>query len=86
MEPTEILRYPLSTEKAVREIEAANTLIFAVSKRATKSQIKWAIEKEYKVKVTGVRTLNDMKGVKKAYIKLHPSTPAVDVTAKLGLI
>ncbi len=82
----DILKYPLATEKAVRAIEAENTLIFAVAKAATKSQIKWAIEKEYKVKVSNVRTLNDMKGVKKAYVKLDPSTLAVDVTSKLGLI
>ena len=81
-----ILKYPLATEKAVRAIEAENTLIFAVAKSATKSQIKWAIEKEYKVKVSNVRTLNDMKGIKKAYIRLDPSTLAVDVTSKLGLI
>jgi large subunit ribosomal protein L23Ae len=82
----DILKYPLATEKAVRAIEAENTLIFAVAKEATKSQIKWAIEKEYKVKVSNVRTLNDMKGIKKAYIRLDPSTLAVDVTSKLGLI
>ena len=81
-----ILKYPLATEKAVRAIEAENTLIFAVAKSATKSQIKWAIEKEYKVKVSNVRTLNDMKGIKKAYVRLDPSTLAVDVTSKLGLI
>ena len=82
----DILKYPLATEKAVRAIEAENTLIFAVAKAATKSQIKWAIEKEYKVKVSNVRTLNDMKGVKKAYVRLDQSTLAVDVTSKLGLI
>ena len=82
----DILKHPLATEKAVRAIEAENTLIFAVAKTATKSQIKWAIEKEYKVKVSNVRTLNDMKGVKKAYVRLDPSTLAVDVTSKLGLI
>jgi large subunit ribosomal protein L23Ae len=82
----DILKYPLATEKAVRAIEAENTLIFAVAKAATKSQIKWAIEKEYKVKVSNVRTLNDMKGIKKAYVRLDPSTLAIDVTSKLGLI
>ena len=82
----DILKYPLATEKAVRAIEAENTLIFAVAKSATKSQIKWAIEKEYKVKVTSVRTLNDMNGIKKAYVRLDQSNLAVDVTSKLGLI
>ena len=82
----DILKYPLATEKADRAIEAENTLIFAVHRDSTKRQIKWAIEKEYKVKVNSVRTLNDMKGTKKAYVKLDPSTLAIDVTSKLGLI
>ena len=81
-----ILKYPLTTEKAVRSVEAENTLIFAVSKSSNKKEIKWAIEKEYKGKVKGVRTNIDMKGIKKAYIKLDQSTPAVDITSKLGLI
>ncbi|RZD32340.1 MAG: 50S ribosomal protein L23 [uncultured DHVE6 group euryarchaeote] len=82
----DILKYPLATEKAIRAIEAENTLIFAVFRDSTKKQIKWAIEKEYKVKVTSVRTLNDMNGIKKAYVRLDQSNLAVDVTSKLGLI
>ncbi len=85
-EISSILKYPLSTEKAVRAIEADNTLVFAVNKIANKAQIKWAIQKEYSVKVLNVRTMIDMKGVKKAYVKLDQSTPAIDITSKLGLI
>ena len=43
-EVSSILKYPLSTEKAVRAIEADNTLVFAVDKSANKTQIKWAIQ------------------------------------------
>ena len=86
IDPYKVLKYPLSTEKAVREMEAANTLLFIVSDRANKKQVKWAIEKEFGVKVLDVRTLVSPKGLKKAYIKLHPNTPAVDVTTKLGMI
>ena len=85
-EVSAILKYPLSTEKAVRAIESDNTLVFAVDKSANKVQIKWAIQKEYSVKVLNVRTMIDMNGVKKAYVKLDNSTPAIDVTSKLGLI
>lgn len=85
-EVSAILKYPLSTEKAVRAIESDNTLVFAVDKSANKVQIKWAIQKEYSVKVLKVRTMIDMNGVKKAYVKLDNSTPAIDVTSKLGLI
>ena len=85
-EVNSILKFPLSTEKAVRAIESDNTLVFAVNKAANKAQIKWAIQKEYSVKVLKVRTMIDMKGVKKAYVKLDQSTPAIDITSKLGLI
>lgn len=86
MDPYSILEHPLSTEKAVREMEANNTIIFQVAKQSTKRQVKWAVEKEFGVKVTGVRTLISSKGKKRAYVKLHPNTPAMDVTSKLGLI
>jgi ribosomal protein uL23 len=84
--PFEVLKYPLSTEKAVRKSEIENTLIFIVDSKATKKQIKWAIEKAFNAKVEKVRTLNDMKGRKKAYIKLKPETPAVEITTQLGLV
>jgi ribosomal protein uL23 len=84
--PHEILEYPISTEKAVREAEINNTLIFIVNKNATKKQVKWAIEKAFNAKVDGVRTLIDMRGRKKAYIRLKSDTPAVEVTTQLGLV
>lgn len=86
LDPYTILMHPLSTEKAVREMEANNTLLFAVAKDATKGKIRWAIQKEFGVKVMKVRTVVSPKGDKKAYIKLHPDTPAIDVTSKLGIV
>ena len=85
-DPFSVLKYPLSTEKAVRELEANNTIIFEVFNESTKPQVKWAVEKEFGEKVVGVRTLKTSKGVKKAYVKLHADTPAIDVTSKLGMI
>ena len=35
-DPYEIIRYPLSTEKSIRQIEFDNKLVFAVHPRATK--------------------------------------------------
>jgi ribosomal protein L23 len=84
--PFEILKYPISTEKAVRKSEIENTLIFIVDTKATKKQIKWATEKAFNAKVDKVRTLLDMKGRKKAYIKLNMDTPAVEITTQLGLV
>ena len=85
-DPYQILQYPLSTEKAVREMEASNSLLFVVHRDAKKQDIKRATEEAFGVKVLKVRTMIDTKGKKRAYIKLHPDTPAIDVTTKLGLV
>lgn len=49
---------PVITEKSANLVEGKNTYVFKVSKDATKTQIKEAIEKAYSVKVESVRTLN----------------------------
>jgi len=85
-DPYKILQYPMSTEKAVRQMEAENCLIFIVDNNSTKKAIKWAIEKAFDAKVSRVNTMITRKGKKKAYIKLKPETPAIDITTALGLI
>ena len=85
-DPYTILRYPLSTEKAVREMEASNSLIFVVDRSANKDQIKKATEKAFDVKVIKVRTMIGPNNKKRAYIKLHADYPAIDITTQLGLI
>ena len=84
--PYDILIYPLRTEKAVRELESNNCILFIVKKNATKKQIKWAMEKAFNVKVDKIRTTIDRKGRKKAYIKLSLETPAIDISTELGLV
>ncbi|MFP4567960.1 MAG: 50S ribosomal protein L23 [Candidatus Woesearchaeota archaeon] len=81
-----IIRYPLATEKSIRLMESENKLIFIVGTSAKKPEIAKAIEDEFKVKVSRVRTLIDTKGRKKAYITFSPETPAIDVATKLGLM
>lgn len=81
-----IIKYPLSTEKSIRLMESENKLIFIVDEKATKQEIKQAIEKTFDVKVDQVRTLNDAKGRKRAYIKFSSETPAIDLATKLGLM
>jgi large subunit ribosomal protein L23 len=79
----DIIRKPIVTEKAVGKKEAENTLCFEVIPGANKSQIKAAVERIFKVKVSEVRTSNlDGKlrrrgrfagykpNWKKAYVKL----------------
>ncbi|MBS3157094.1 50S ribosomal protein L23 [Candidatus Woesearchaeota archaeon] len=86
MEPFEVIKNPLSTEKAVRLLESENKLLFVVDKKASKADIKDAVQKLFNVKVVSVRTLNDFEGKKRAYVKLSAETPAIDVATGLGLM
>merc|ERR1711966_59348 len=43
----QILKYPLTTESAMKKIEDNNTLVFIVDARATKKQIKDAVKRMY---------------------------------------
>lgn len=80
-----IIKYPLSTEKSIRLMESENKLTFIVDKKAKKQEVKKAIEDMFKVKIIKINTLIH-KGMKKAYIKLSPETPAIDIATKLGLM
>lgn len=53
-----ILQKPLITEKATDDSELHNRFTFRVDQRATKPQIKYAVESAYEVKVEAVRTMN----------------------------
>lgn len=54
----EVIRRPIVTEKGVTKKEAENTLCFEVLADANKTQIKFAVQKVFKVKVEDVRTVN----------------------------
>jgi len=86
METYDIIKHPLATEKSIRLMESENKLIFVVDARATKPEIKKAIEELFKAKVTAVNTLNNMKGEKRAYITFTKDTPAIDIATTLGLM
>lgn len=59
MEMHEIVRKPLVlTEKGEHLKEAQNKVLFEVSSKANKTQIKQAVEKLFNVKVIDVNTLN----------------------------
>jgi len=81
-----ILKYPLSTEKSVKLMQAENKLLFVVSRESTKPQIREAMESTFKVKVVKVNTQIMPNGKKKAYIKLSPENPAIDIATQLGMI
>ena len=52
----EVLRRPLVTEKSLTRAERAHTYTFEVAPGANKVQIRDAVQKVFKVTVTGVRT------------------------------
>jgi large subunit ribosomal protein L23 len=82
----QVIKHPLSTEKSLRLMESENKLIFAVDDRATKAEIKSAIEGLFKVKVVKVNTYLSHKGIKRAYVKFSDDTPAIDIATNLGLM
>jgi len=74
------------TEVTSRILETENKLVFVVNNRATKKDIKRAVEELYEVVVEKVNVVTTSKGEKKAFVKLHPDYKAVDVAIKLGVI
>jgi len=54
----DVIRRPVITEKGLTLKEVDRTLCFEVSGRASKQQIREAIERIFKVKVDHVRTMN----------------------------
>ena len=86
MDPYEVVLYPIMTEVASRILEAENKLVFAVNLKASKPDIKRAVEELYEVRVEKVTVMITSKGEKKAYVKLHSDFKAVDVAIKLGIL
>ncbi len=86
MDPYETILYPVMTEVTSRILETENKLVFVVNNRATKRDIRRAVEELYEVVVEKVNVAITPKGEKKAFVKLHPEYKAVDVAIKLGVI
>lgn len=81
-----IIKYPLSTEKSIRLMESENKLIFVVDKKATKKEIKKAIEEMFKVEVDNVNMFVNPDGEKRAYIRFSAKNPAIDIATQMGLM
>jgi len=58
MDTNSIIIKPLVTEKSTHQQTTRNAYAFQVNPAANKHQIKDAIERQYNVKVTDVRTMN----------------------------
>jgi large subunit ribosomal protein L23 len=85
MEPYDVIVRMMITERASEIVEKENRLTFIVNRKATKGQIREAIETLYEVRVLKVNTLITPAGEKKAMVKLSPEYNAADLAVKLGL-
>ncbi|HIP84647.1 MAG TPA: 50S ribosomal protein L23 [Methanothermococcus okinawensis] len=85
MDVFDIIKMPVISEKAMRLIEEENKLVFYVDKRATKRDIKRAVEELFNVEVSKVNVLITPKGEKKAYVKLKDEYDAGEIAANLGI-
>jgi large subunit ribosomal protein L23Ae len=81
-----VIKYPLTTESAMKKIEDNNTLVFIVDIQANKRQIKDAVKELYEIKAAKVNTLIRPDGKKKAYVSLTDDFDALDVANRIGII
>ncbi len=81
-----VIKYPLTTESAMKKIEDHNTLVFIVDVRSNKKQIKDAVANLYDIQTKKINTLIRPDGLKKAYVRLQPDFDALDVANKIGVI
>jgi len=91
-----IIRRPIITEKGLGVKELQGTVVFEVSAKATKTQIKEAVQQIFNVKVAAVRTANfpgkmrrrgQSEGYrrdwKKAYVKLAAGEKMIEFAENL---
>lgn len=81
-----VIKFPLTTESAMKKIEDNNTIVFIVDVRSNKPKIMDAVKAMYKIPVERVNTLIRPDGQKKAYVRLPADTDALDVASKIGII
>jgi large subunit ribosomal protein L23 len=81
-----IIKSPLITEKVTGMIDSYNTMEFLVNIRATKPEIKKAVEDQFDIEVVSVRTMITPRGEKKAMVKLVGENTANELATRLGLL
>ena len=82
---TDVLAYPLVTEKAMNDLDFENKLEFIVHIDATKPEIAEAVSSRFDVAVADVNTQITPKGQKKAVIELGPDDDAEEVISRIGV-
>jgi large subunit ribosomal protein L23 len=80
------IKYPLSTEKAIRLMESENKLIFVVDRKDSKNEIKKEIESLFGVQINKINSLIDRDGKKRMIVSLTGDVLAIDVATNLGLM
>jgi len=83
MEPTTVIRKPLLTEKATFAMNEHARYTFEVDRRATKADIKQAVEKLYGVKVRSVSTQNRKGGARRLRYGWVVPAPVKRATVRL---
>ncbi len=91
-----VIRRPIITEKGLGVKELQHTVVFEVAAGATKTQIKEAVQRIFKVKVADVRTANfhgklrrrgraegHRRDWKKAYVKLAAGEKMIEYAENL---
>jgi len=86
MDARRVIVHPVMSEDSVNLIEAENKITFIVNLRATRNDVKRAVQELYDVRVSKVHVLITSGGRKKAYVKLAPESKAADLAVKLGLL
>ena len=92
----QIIKRPIITEKGLGVKELQHTVVFEVSSRATKTQIKEAVQQIFSVKVVAVRTSHFVgkmrrrgqdegyrRDWKKAYVKLAAGEKMIEYSENL---
>ncbi len=92
----QIIRRPIITEKGLGVKETQHTVVFEVAAKATKTEIREAVQTIFKVKVVAVRTANFYgkfrrrgraegyrRDWKKAYVKLAPGEKMIEYAENL---
>jgi large subunit ribosomal protein L23Ae len=81
-----VIKCPDISESSLKKVASANTLVFRVNPKSNKIEIKHALKKLFKGRILKINTLINLKGNKKAFIKLSQDCDALDVSNKLGFL
>ena len=76
----------LRTEKGVKLASFERTIPFIVDMRATKKEIREAVENMFKAKVEKIRTHINRKGKKVAFVKFSPETDVESIASSLKMV